>query len=143
MASRPNVSPLKQADFSRRILDIPGTRPADSTSVGEKTLTVGREITLSGQISECDHLIVEGNVQANLDRATSLSISAGGEFRGTVDVQEAHIHGLFEGDLTAHRKVSISSTGRLIGSLKTAALSVEEGAYLKGALDPIEPPPKS
>lgn len=141
MASRPNVSPLKQSDFSRRILDIPGSRPGDSAALGEKTLTVGREITLSGKISECDHLIVEGNVQANLDKATSLSISAGGEFKGKVDVQEAHIHGLFEGDLTAHRKVTISSTGRLIGSLKTAALSVEEGAYLKGTLDPVEVSP--
>ncbi|MBE1237886.1 polymer-forming cytoskeletal protein [Phaeovibrio sulfidiphilus] len=141
MASRPNVASLKTPDFSRRMMDLPGAlRPHEAGSVSEKTLTVGRDISLSGEISKCDHLVVEGRIQANLEDATSLSVYEGGEFKGRVDVKEAHIHGHFEGDLVAHQRAVIYSTARFEGTLKTAAITVEEGAVIKGTLDPMESP---
>jgi hypothetical protein len=76
----------------------PGPAPA-SPRREPKTLTVGRDITLSGEISSCDRLVVEGEVRSSLEGCQSLEISGDGAFRGKAKIATAEIAGLFEGEL--------------------------------------------
>lgn len=143
MATRPTSPPLRQPDVPRRVLDLPGQGPrrADQSADEGKKLTVGREIRLSGEISACDHLIVEGRVQANLNNADTLEVAEGGEFQGTVNIAEAIISGRFEGEMTATRRVVLTRTGEITGTVRTAALVVEEGGRLKGNVSPLDTAP--
>jgi hypothetical protein len=58
-------------------LPHPGAAPA-TVKREPKTLTVGREITLSGEITSCDRLVVEGEVRSSLESCQSLEIARGG-----------------------------------------------------------------
>ena len=49
-----------------------------------RTLVVGREISLSGEIRDCERLLVEGAVEAALIGSESLIVAEGGSFRGMV-----------------------------------------------------------
>jgi len=80
-----------------------------------RSLIVGREISLSGEITSCDRLIVEGSVEANLQNSREMDIAESGLFKGTAAISEAEIRGRFEGNLTVRKRLYIRATGRVSG----------------------------
>ena len=111
---------------------------ASATATGERNkLTIGRGIAISGEIDACDHLTVEGTVEAALKGASVLDIAEGGTFYGTVEIDEAVIAGRFEGDITVNGRLLIRSTGTITGSIAYKELEVESGAVIDGRLTPV------
>ncbi len=105
---------------------------------GSRKLVIGQGITLSGEIESCDYLIVEGTVEAALKGASRMDITENGAFFGTVEIDEATIAGRFEGDLTVKGRLTIRSTGTIIGSVAYKELAVEAGATLDGKVNPLD-----
>ena len=107
-----------------------------TVSTGRK-LVIGEGITMSGEIEACDHLIVEGTVEATLKGASILDVSQSGMFYGAVEIAEATIAGRFEGELTVAGRLTIRSTGSVIGSISYKELAVEAGAMIDGKINPL------
>ena len=110
MAEDSKSSPQFPNDHGNRVLNIPAsTRPERRPgSPGEgRRLIVGREICLSGEITECDTLVVEGRVEANLNDSHRIEITESGYFKGKVDIAIAEIRGRFEGQLIARERLII------------------------------------
>lgn len=120
----------------------PARRPTPRSNVESKRLLVGRDISLAGEITACDVLVVEGTVEATLDNSQMLEVADSGTFRGKVQIEEAVIAGLFEGTLTAREKLTVKSTGRIVGTVRFGQLEVELGGVIKGDTGPIEEPVK-
>jgi cytoskeletal protein CcmA (bactofilin family) len=138
-------SPLRGAE-PRRIVDTPSAlRPAAPAPVGasdqQRRLIVGRDISLSGEITSCDVLVVEGNVEAKLRDGRSIEITDGGLFKGSVEIDEADIGGRFEGDILVRGRLRVRSTGRINGSIKYGELEVEAGGRLVGDIQVVEATP--
>jgi len=110
----------------------------DVYAAGDRTLTIGRGINMSGEIDACDHLMVEGTVEAALKGAKLLEIAQSGTFYGTVEIEEATIAGRFEGDLTVNGRLTIKSSGVITGSIAYRELEVESGAVLDGRMTPLK-----
>jgi len=110
-----------------------GAAQTPTTSDGRR-LTIGQGITLSGEIENCDQLLVEGTVEATLNGAKLLDIAESGVFYGSVDIEEAVIAGRFEGDLTVDGRVTIEATGIVIGTITYRELTVEAGANIEGKI---------
>lgn len=95
-------------------------------------LIVGPDIKLKGaEISDCGTLVVEGRVEAVLD-SQALQIAQPGAFSGRVAVDVAEIHGRFEGDLLARKKLVVHATGQVSGKIRYGKVVVEEGGDLSG-----------
>jgi cytoskeletal protein CcmA (bactofilin family) len=104
----------------------------------EAKLVVGPDIKLKGvEISDCDTLIVEGRVEATLDSRV-LEITPHGVFQGTIAVDNAEIHGRFEGELTVRKQLTISGAGKVSGKIRYARIKVEEGAELAGEISMLD-----
>ncbi len=114
----------------------PQQQAQETHSTGRK-LIVGEGITMSGEIEACDHLIVEGKVEAALKGASLLDVAPAGVFYGTVEIDEATIAGRFEGDLTVHGRLTIRSTGSITGAISYKELAVEAGATVDGKISPL------
>lgn len=97
-----------------------------------KTLTVGRDISLKGDITECDALIVEGRIDATLGNARSLEISRGGFFLGTANVETATISGQFDGDLNVTHALLITASGKVTGNVSYGSLEIKQGGQILG-----------
>ena len=98
----------------------------------EAKLVVGPEIKIKGvEISDCDTLVVEGRIEATLDSRV-LEITEHGVFQGTIAVDNAEIHGRFEGELTVRKQLVIHATGKCSGKIRYTKIKVEEGAELAG-----------
>lgn len=109
--------------------------PSEDVPSGEARLIVGASVKLkSAEILDCDTLVIEGEVEANMNSLT-LSIAAGGSLRGKVNVDVAEIHGHFEGELNARSQLIIHATGRVSGKVRYGQLFVGQGGELRGDTD--------
>ena len=104
-----------------------GDAPAES-----KKLIVGRDIVLSGQITSCERLIVEGRVEASLTDSRAIEIAETGHFKGTAEIESADIAGRFEGTLSVRERLFIRSTGKLSGKITYGQIEIEPGGEISG-----------
>jgi cytoskeletal protein CcmA (bactofilin family) len=107
------------------------TEPAPAQPSNAR-LTVGPDIKLKGaEITDCDTLIVEGQVDASMDSRV-VEIAENGVFRGKVQVEIAEIRGRFEGELTAHKQLVVRETGRVSGKIRYGKIRIDEGGEVSG-----------
>jgi cytoskeletal protein CcmA (bactofilin family) len=112
--------------------EAPATQTAHDAPASNARLIVGPEIKLKGaEITDCDTLMVEGEVDASMDSRV-VEIAEQGVFRGKVQVDIAEIRGRFEGELTAHKRLVIRDTGRVSGKIRYGKVCIDEGGELSG-----------
>lgn len=112
--------------------------PEPTHAPGTPRLTVGPNITLKGaEINDCDTLVVEGHVEASMDSKT-LEILKTGSYQGSVSIDVAEIHGRFDGNLTARKKLIVHATGCVSGTVRYGSLLVSEGGVVSGDIASID-----
>jgi cytoskeletal protein CcmA (bactofilin family) len=124
-----------------RRVDLSGTPSARGNPETEATrkLVVGREISLNGEISTCDYLVVEGTVEARVREGRRIEIAETGLFKGTVEIDEADIAGRFEGDIVARGRLRVRATGSITGKVQYGELEIEAGGRIDGTLASLKP----
>ena len=141
--SKPPTATSYQPEAPRRVPDIPGA-PARRTERGmsgeseSRRLVVGRDIRLTGEITTCDKLVVEGHVEVTLPGAGIIEIAPSGFFKGKAEVQEADISGRFEGDLIAHERLIVRTGGRITGTIRYGNIVIESGGEISGDMQTID-----
>jgi cytoskeletal protein CcmA (bactofilin family) len=96
------------------------------------TLSIGVNIKLKGvEISDCDALVVEGQVEATVS-SKAMEIAKPGTLTGTATIDVAEIHGHFSGELTARTRLVVHATGRVSGTVRYGKLVVAEGGEING-----------
>jgi cytoskeletal protein CcmA (bactofilin family) len=140
--ARPPATPLRPAmpaAEAPRSTDLPRvprmaeTPPAPRRAeVETRKLIVGREISLSGEITQCDKLVVEGSVEANLVGCRDVDIAESGLFKGSASIDDAEIRGRFEGVLTVRKRLFIRSTGKVVGTIRYGQIEIECGGQISG-----------
>jgi cytoskeletal protein CcmA (bactofilin family) len=105
-----------------------------------KRLLVGRDIVLSGEITTCDQLVVEGRVEAALTDTRVIEIRETGYIKGDAEIDEADIRGCYEGSLTVRNRLMIRSTGKVTGEIRYGMLEIECGGQLSGDIQIIAAP---
>ncbi len=122
-----------------------GGRPLENTA---RKLIVGHGITVAGEIGACEHLVVEGRIEAKLKECKNLAVVDGGVFKGSADVEMAEVAGAFDGDLTVHGRLVLRGAGTIVGTVRYGELQIEPGGRISGAADPLQsvvtamPPPR-
>jgi cytoskeletal protein CcmA (bactofilin family) len=111
-----------------------GGNERHSVKTSPRILTVGNDILLKGEIATCDRVVIEGRVEAKLNEVHTVEIAACGSFKGTAEVEDAEISGLFEGDLAVKNRLVIYSTGEVRGNITYGEIEVERGGRLMGQI---------
>jgi len=143
-AMPPRAPDLVRATDAARAPEAP-RRPGDSVGQPRRSeaevrkLIVGREITLSGEITSCDKLIVEGSVEANLTNCRDVDIAESGLFKGSASIEDAEIHGRFEGNLVVRKRLLIKASGRVSGTIRYGQIEIECGGQISGDIQ-AQPP---
>lgn len=136
MPAKAPAAAVVRHDIPRRPVDPPvpprrfdRLRPGESES---KKLTVGRDICLKGEITACDKLVVEGQVEVALEDARAIEIAPTGFFKGRAEVDEAEISGLYEGELIARELLTVRAGGRINGTVRYGRIVIEAGGEISG-----------
>ena len=77
---------------------------------------------------------VKGNITADPDSHSALSISEDGNVEGGVTVPYVVLHGIVRGDLFANQRVELGATARVIGNVYYNLIEMASGAEINGKL---------
>ena len=142
-ASKPAELPVSRFGGIPGVMSRRPSQSSETTASSDqpamRKLIVGREISLSGDITACDILVVEGHIEATLRDGRHLEITEEGHFKGSVEIDEADIAGKFDGALTVRGRLKIRSTGLIQGSLTYGELEVEAGGRVIGDIKTLSP----
>lgn len=141
----PSEAPRRPADFlqplARRVDQRPMTNQVQPQD--QRKMTVARGITLSGELTGCAKLVVEGRVQARLHDCQTLEIAEQGCFDGVAQVESCEVRGLVDGDLTVRGRLVIRASGRVTGKVRYVDLHIEPGGKLAGQIETLDAPPEA
>jgi cytoskeletal protein CcmA (bactofilin family) len=111
--------------------------------VEPRKLTVGQGVSLSGEITHCDRLIIEGSVQANLHHCQNMTIAETGLFKGYAAIVDTEVSGRFEGELIVGKRLLIRASGHVSGTITYGEIEVEAGGKISGTIKAHERPKRS
>jgi len=101
------------------------------TLVGENTKVSG-DLNFEGGC----HVdgIIEGNVSADPESDSALSVSEEGNVEGAVTVPYVVLHGIVRGNVCAAQRVELGPTARVIGNVYYNLIEMAIGAEINGKL---------
>ena len=115
-----------------------GTKDMKSRLNNSVTTLVGTDSIITGNLTfrhGC-HVagVVKGDVMAASGKKTELTVAQGGRVEGNAQATRMLIHGTVVGDLCCSGTISLSSSGRVQGSIEYAEIEIEKGAIISGSL---------
>lgn len=104
---------------------------AIETLIGENTRISG-DVNFSGRC----HVdgTIKGNVNADPDSNSAVSLSEVGNIEGTVSVPFIVLHGIVRGDVSASQRIELGATARVIGNVYYNLIEMKVGAEINGKL---------
>lgn len=136
LAVEPALVPLKPAPASSSDPRLP-PRANRREGIDVHRMVVGREIRLTGTIHDCDQLMIDGTVEADLADCDDLQIAESGLFKGVASIGDADIRGRLEGTLIV-RNLVIRATAKVTGRIRYVQLQIERGGQISGDVVAID-----
>lgn len=99
-------------------------------------------MTIKGEIRAKEELVVDGEVEGTLESQSLITVGANGKVHCNIKAREVIIFGSVRGNVDVSEKIAIREQGSLVGDIKTAGISIDDGAYFKGSIDIVRPDPK-
>ena len=122
----------------------PLTVPRHETApVSRQTAVIGPSMHIIGEIRTDEELLVDGEVEGSLESHSLLTVGPNGKVHANIKAREVVIYGSVHGNVDAVEKIAIREQGSLVGDIKTAGISIDDGAYFKGSIDIVRPEPKA
>lgn len=103
---------------------------------------IGNKITVRGQISGKQDLVVEGRIEGRIGLDSKLLVEEAGVVEADVEAIEATIRGELKGELAASKSAIVHAGARVTGTIRAPRLVIEDGAHFSGAIEmDVELPP--
>ncbi len=120
--------------------------PSDSLpsppAKGERA-TIGRSITLRGEVSGDEDLLIQGHVEGSVDlKQQAVTVGREGQVKANIAGRMVIVEGEVEGDLKADEQVILRSSARVQGDIAAPRVVLEDGANFRGGIDMGTPPAK-
>jgi cytoskeletal protein CcmA (bactofilin family) len=96
---------------------------------------IGEGLTIEGDITSDEEVVVHGNVRGKLTTSDAISIGNSGVVQADISGSSVSIGGQVVGDVTGSERVDLQSGGRLVGDVKAARFTIADGASFKGNVD--------
>ena len=108
--------------------------PASSPRGGGAT--IGPSITIRGEVTGEEDLIVQGHIEGTINlKEHNVTIGKEGQVVADVHGRIIEVDGSVEGDLHGQEQILMRRTGRVKGNVKAPRVTLEDGCRFKGAID--------
>lgn len=113
----------------------PRATAAPSLAGSPTTCVVGVNITINGELTGDEDVLVEGTVEGQIRVTRELRVGPRGKVKATVSAASVVVSGELVGDCEATGRVEIQATGRLVGNIRAPKVVIAEGAVFRGNSD--------
>ena len=125
---RPDPAP------GREIKTKPNRPPASSPARGQAT--IARSITIHGEVSGDEDLVIEGRVDGSVTLGRhAVTVGLEGKVKGNITGQTVTVEGRVEGDLNGEERVVLGRSARVEGDIRAPRVVVQDGAHFKGGVE--------
>jgi cytoskeletal protein CcmA (bactofilin family) len=139
----PVTSPKPQPEPPRSYTPPPPPPPAAPPAPPVRHVAaIGASMNIKGEIRAREELLVDGEVEGLVESQSLLTVGPNGKVRANIKAREVIILGSVRGNIDVAEKIAIREKGSLIGDIKAAGISIDDGAYFKGSIDISRPEPK-
>ncbi|HET9390128.1 MAG TPA: polymer-forming cytoskeletal protein [Steroidobacteraceae bacterium] len=80
---------------------------------------------------------ISGNVRADPNEGSSLSVSETGAIEGNVEVSSVMLNGTVKGDIVARERIVLGATAKVQGSVYYGVIEMTLGAQIMGKLTQV------
>jgi cytoskeletal protein CcmA (bactofilin family) len=113
-------------------------RPAPRRTGGDPA-TIGRSITIRGEVTGDEDLVIQGRVEGSVDlKQHSVTVGPEGEVKADINGRVVTVEGHVEGNLRADEQVVLRSSARVHGDISAPRIMLEDGAYFRGGVEMAE-----
>ena len=111
--------------------------PVPDLDVPEGVTSLGRTISIKGDLTAGEHLIIEGRFEGKL-AVPEHGLAVGQHAAVTAEVlaRTITVLGHANGSFTAAEKMEIRESGFVEGRIVAQTVAIEDGAHFKGSIDP-------
>jgi cytoskeletal protein CcmA (bactofilin family) len=96
---------------------------------------IGEGLTLKGSVSGETDMDIDGRVEGSIHLRGHVRVTERGQLTGAVTVGSLTALGRVVGDVWATDAVHVGETGRVVGDVRAARVSLDDGGLLDGAID--------
>ncbi len=94
---------------------------------------IGRSISIKGELSGEEDLIIQGRVEGNIDlKKNNITVDKSGSVKGDIYGKSITLEGEVEGNLFGEKRIVLQPSGVVRGDMRAPAINLEEGAKFKG-----------
>jgi len=94
---------------------------------------IDKETEIIGDIKFKENFRIDGIFKGKILSGGGLIIGESGEVEADIDVITIAINGRMKGSIKAKEKIEIFSKGRVVGSVTSPKLIIEDGAFFQGS----------
>ncbi len=110
-----------------------GGKPKIDADDGRELNTIlGKGSVIEGKISIKNSVRVDGRIIGEISSTGTVTVGEKGEIEGNISAQRAIIGGKVKGRINAALRTILEAQSVFIGDLKTAKLTIDEGAMFEG-----------
>lgn len=138
MWKKDETQPQTQPSRSPGVVARPEA-PARPHHGGGERATIGRSITIRGDVSGDEDLVIQGKIEGTVDlKQHTLTIGPEGKVKADVTGRQVMVEGEIHGNLRALEHVVLRGTARVQGDLTAPRVVIEDGAVFRGSIDMSE-----
>ncbi len=89
---------------------------------------------LDGRLQFQGNVRIDGHVRGEVESAKTVLVSQNARVEAKVTAEFLIVHGTIEGDVEARRKLTLTSSAQVIGDVRTAGVTIDEGAKVRGCI---------
>jgi len=105
------------------------------TGPGGLAASIGPSMRIKGEIRSQEDMQIDGEVEGLMESQSLVSVGPKGKVRADIKAREVVVYGDVRGNIEVSHKLAIRDQGRLVGDVKCAGISIDDGAYFKGSID--------
>jgi cytoskeletal protein CcmA (bactofilin family) len=110
--------------------------PARTASVSTDQATIGRSITIRGDVTGDEDLIIQGRVEGTVDlKQHNVTVGPEGRVKADVAARTVTIEGEVTGNVRGQEQVSLRSPSKVTGDIEAPRVVLEDGATFLGNID--------
>jgi len=110
-------------------------RSTTTASAGERA-TIGRSITIRGDVTGDEDLLIQGRVEGSVDlEQHAVTVGPEGNVKASISGRVVTVEGKVEGDLRAEEQVILRSSSSVQGDITAPRVVLEDGARFRGGVE--------
>jgi cytoskeletal protein CcmA (bactofilin family) len=93
---------------------------------------VSQGMKIEGELKSSGNIRIDGIVNGKVQTSLDLVIGTGAQIEADVVATNALIAGLVKGNVIVKNSLTITETGKILGNISCAQISIKEGGYFAG-----------